>query len=581
MSHTYGSVCSGIEAVSVAWESLGFFTPAWFSENDRAASELLAERWPDVVNLGDMTSLPARVASGEIEAPDILVGGTPCQAFSLAGRRLGFADVRGQLTLSFVDLADAIDQQRAADGDEPCVVVWENVPGVLSHKDNPFGCFLAGLAGEDAPLRPPGKRWGNAGVVLGPQRTIAWRTLDAQFFGLAQRRRRVFVVASARDGFDPGDLLLEFEGVRRDSAPRRETGEAIAGTLDARAAGGGFPGTQGACEGHVVPAERCGLDGIAFTLRVPHHGASWRGDGADNLVVVEAFGGNNQAGPIDVATARSAHGGPHGRLDFESETFVVQPTLYSIMPMNSGKDYKARAVDVAQPLMAAGPVGGNQGGDYIVQSVALRGRDEGATAELGGDLAHALRASGGGGDKPHVLAPVHAFDARQQDVIQYGDLTGPLDTDGHSIAIAFSCKDHGADASPEMAPTLRAMGHSGSHANAGGQVAVCVTGEITHTLKADGFDGSEDGSGRGQPITVTHMAVRRLMPVECERLQGFPDGHTAILKGNRWTADGPRYKQIGNSMAVNVMRWIGRRLADALAPKPAMDWRLIALLLID
>lgn len=232
----------------------------------------------------------------------------------------------------------------------------------------------------------------------------------------------------------------------------------------------------------------------------------------------------------------------------------------------------------------------------VAYSVALRGRDGGATAELGDNLAGTLRASGGGGDKAHVLA--------------------------------FSAKDHGGDATVEMAPTMRSMGHDGSHANGGGQLAVCVTGTVTHCLKAEGFDASEDGTGRGQSITVAHsvrlantssngwgiqeevthtldstsgpavhsgMAVRRLIPVECERLQGFPDDYTLIpwteyqrlqkratKAGSSFEAelrkrgkilrgpdpidcpDGPRYKALGNSMAVTVMAWIARRLHAAL-----------------
>ena len=164
-----------------------------------------------------------------------------------------------------------------------------------------------------------------------------------------------------------------------------------------------------------------------------------------------------------------------------------------------------------------------------------------------------------------------------------------------NAVLAFSCKDHGSDAG-EIAPTLRAMNHSGSHANAGGQVAVCITGEITHTLKAEVFDGSEDGTGRGQPIvacrdvaqTLTSnygkqvdntdsslgpnvvsstSAVRRLTPRECERLQGMADDYTQIPwrgKPASECPDGPRYKAIGNSKAVTVVRWIGRRLLQQL-----------------
>jgi len=216
----FGSVCSGIEAASVAWHPLGW-RAAWLAEIEKFPSAVLAHHYPDVPNLGDMTTIAARIAAGEVAAPDVLVGGTPCQAFSVAGLRGGLADARGQLTLSYVELANAIDDARSSRGEQPVIIVWENVPGVLSSKDNAFGCFLAGLAGESCELKPPGRKWSNAGCVFGPQRTVAWRILDAQFFGVAQRRRRVFVVASARDGFDPTAVLFEFEGVRRDLAPAR------------------------------------------------------------------------------------------------------------------------------------------------------------------------------------------------------------------------------------------------------------------------------------------------------------------------------------------------------------------------
>lgn len=214
----YGSVCSGIEATSVAWETLGW-TPTWLSEIEPFPCRVLAHHWPNVPNLGDMTTIAARVRSGEVEAPDVLVGGTPCQSFSLAGLRKGIADPRGQLTFSFGELADVIDQRRAARGQPPCIIVWENVPGVLTSKDNAFGCFLALLAGENNALIPPRNKWPNAGCVFGPQRAAAWRVLDAQFFGVAQRRRRVFVIASARDGFDPASVLFERESVRGNTAP--------------------------------------------------------------------------------------------------------------------------------------------------------------------------------------------------------------------------------------------------------------------------------------------------------------------------------------------------------------------------
>lgn len=163
----YGSVCSGIEAASVAWRPLGL-APAWFAEIDRFACALLAHHYPRVPNHGDLLQLPLRMLAGELEAPDILVGGTPCQAFSLAGLRQGLADPRGALTLSYVELADAIDHIRAYERRPPAVFVWENVPGVLSDRGNAFGCLLAALAGESTALCPSRPRWAHAGVVLGP-----------------------------------------------------------------------------------------------------------------------------------------------------------------------------------------------------------------------------------------------------------------------------------------------------------------------------------------------------------------------------------------------------------------------------
>ncbi|HDS7864498.1 TPA: Dam family site-specific DNA-(adenine-N6)-methyltransferase [Escherichia coli] len=241
----YGSVCSGIEAASIAWEPLGM-RPAWFAEIEPFPSAVLAHRWPHVANLGDMTKLAKKVLAGEIESPDVLVGGTPCQAFSIAGLGGGLDDERGALTLKYVELANAIDDKRAESFLKPAVIVWENVPGVLSSADNAFGCFLAGLAGEDAPFEPgdrpeSGKsnafwrwdvktgchapKWPQCGCIYGPQRKVAWRILDAQYFGVAQRRRRVFVVASARTDLDPATVLFEFEGVRRNIAPSRGEGK--------------------------------------------------------------------------------------------------------------------------------------------------------------------------------------------------------------------------------------------------------------------------------------------------------------------------------------------------------------------
>jgi DNA (cytosine-5)-methyltransferase 1 len=223
----FGSVCSGIEAASVAWHPLGW-EAAWLSEIEPFPCAVLKHHYPDVPNHGDMTLLPDRILSGEVEAPDLFCGGTPCQAFSVAGLRNSLDDARGNLSLTFVGIANAIDHVRSVRSASPAIIFWENVPGVLNTKDNAFGCFLGALAGESDQIKPPGDKWTNAGCVFGPQRAVAWRVLDAQYFGVAQRRRRVFVVASARDDFDPASVLFEFEGVRRDTAPSREAGQRIA-----------------------------------------------------------------------------------------------------------------------------------------------------------------------------------------------------------------------------------------------------------------------------------------------------------------------------------------------------------------
>ncbi|XIG33616.1 phage N-6-adenine-methyltransferase [Raoultella ornithinolytica] len=450
----YGSICSGIEAATVAWEPLGW-KAAWFSEIEAFPSAVLAERWPEVVNLGDMTKIAAAVRAGDVQAPDVMVGGTPCQAFSIAGLRNGLADARGQLTLSYVELANAIDDKRIEHGEEEAIFVWENVPGVLTSHDNDFGCFLAGLAGESCELKPSGGKWTHSGCVYGPQRTIAWIVKDAQYFGVAQRRKRVFVVASARKGFDPGQVLFESEGVRRDTPPSREPQTSVA-ALTARGVG------------------TCGAD-----------------DNQAQAGHLLAFGGGNTGGNIDVAACLTAKG---QRIDFEVETFAVHGT-----------------------------------------------QDPDTNLELA-----------------HTLGRNHGQE---------------------NAWIAFSYKDHGADASEDLSPTLRAGNSDNSNANGGQPPAIAYAFKPGQGAKARGIGFAEEqsptltsaSSGTNLTPAVMHgVSVRRLMPVECERLQGFPDNHTQISwRGKEATEcpDGPRYRAIGNSMAVPVMRWIGERIAAALPVK--------------
>lgn len=446
----YGSVCSGIEAASKAWEPLGW-KPAWFSEIEPFPSAVLAHHWPEVTNLGDMTKISDAVRAGDVGAPDVLVGGTPCQAFSIAGLREGLSDDRGQLTLSYVELANAIDAKRRERGEPEAIIVWENVPGVLSSKDNAFGCFLAGLAGESSELQPAGGKWTHAGCVSGPERVIAWRVLDAQFFGVAQRRRRVFVVASARKGFDPAAVLFELDSVRRDSAPRRETQKAVA-ALTARGVGTCGADDNQAQAGHLIA--ECANGDASHTLK--GEGFDGSEDGTGRGVPVVAFGGGNTSGNIDVAACLTAKG---QRIDFEVETFAVHGT---------------QDPDTNREL--AHTLGRNNGQENAIVTepftLAIRGRSEGSTVEVRNDgTANALLTPNGG------------------------------------------------------------------------------------------------RAGMGVGAIGWGMQVRRLTPIECERLQGFPDNHTMIGWRGKDAAecpDGPRYKAIGNSMAVPVMRWIGERITAAI-----------------
>ena len=151
MNIRYGSVCSGIEAAAVAWHPLGW-RAEWYAEIEPFPCAVLAHHYPETPNHGDMTRLAAMVLSGKIPAPEVLVGGTPCQAFSVAGMREGLADPRGALTIKYVELLDAIDHVRTKRGEPEAVCTWENVPGVLSDKGNAFGCFLGAPQSHPEPI---------------------------------------------------------------------------------------------------------------------------------------------------------------------------------------------------------------------------------------------------------------------------------------------------------------------------------------------------------------------------------------------------------------------------------------------
>lgn len=445
----FGSVCSGIEAASVAWASLGW-KAAWFSEIEPFPCEVLKHHFPDVTNMGDMTLLPERIASGEVEPPDMLCGGTPCQAFSYAGKRRSLDDYRGNLSLTFCDIADSIDEVRTICGDEPCIIFWENVPGVLSTKDNAFGCFLGQLVGADAPLSSGSTRWPCAGAVAGPKRKAAWRVLDAQHFGVPQRRRRVFVVASARERVDPAEILFERKGVCGDSekgGSRRQ--DAAAFTLGSFAQYREGVGTLKAQGGDI-------------------------GGGSETLIV-------------GTLTAQDAEKQFANNQAVDTGMLVVEPSVYD---MTHACDV-IRESDKAPTLQARMGTGGNQ------IPLVLSENGSNRTVCVG--------------------------------------ITPPLKTTTPCYCLAEN--------------TI------GREPKNGGN-GLGVSEDLGFTLNATGVHGV---------MQCSH--VRRLTPVECERLQGLPDNWTRIPYRGKTEAkcpDAPRYKAIGNSWAVPVVRWIGNRIKENL-----------------
>lgn len=524
MSLVYGSVCSGIEAASVAWEPLGW-KPKFFAEIDKFPSRVLAHRFGSnmpgddlpkngVPNFGDFTKITAD--AGPI---DLLVGGTPCQSFSVAGKRLGLDDPRGNLALEYLSLARRLRARW---------IVWENVPGVLSSRSDDgssdFATFLS--------------------FVRECGYGFAYRVLDAQYVrvdgyarAVPQRRRRVFVVGYLGDWRRAAAVLLEPEGMRGDTPPRRQSGQRPAPTLAARTRGGGGLGTD------------FDLDGGLISMAHGQAGAEICLDHGPTLSC-------NHEAPI-VAHALRAEGFDAS----EDGTGRGTPIVPVAMPLTAGMAKSAARMPHEQGALIP-----------VEQPFAfdMRGREEGAMPEGPHDIAN-IRAASGGSSRSYVAEPV-AFDclAAGKTGFSVGEVPGALHGGGKSggrAAVAFSCKDYGADAADEVSPTMRAMGHGDSHANAGGQLAVAFQDRVRGD-DGRGYDrppaASLDVCGTLETVKPFNVAlpwaVRRLTPRECERLQGFPDDFTAIPRGNKPVADGPRYKALGNSMAVNVMRWIGERI---------------------
>ena len=602
---TFGSVCSGIEAASVAWEPLGW-RASWFAEIEPFPSAVLKHHYPATPNLGDMSKLPELILNMAIDAPDVLCGGTPCQAFSVAGLRGSLNDTRGNLTLTFCEIANAIDAVRAVRGEPPAVIFWENVPGVLSTGDNAFGCFLARLSGETVPLEPTGGKWGNAGYVFGPQRTIAWRTLDAQYFGLAQRRKRIFVIASARTGFDPASILFEWESGRRDSAPGRAARQNAAPlAYPSTPSGGQEPvAIQGSMIGRGDLAGPAGIgasdEGVMYTLTSTDiHGVAAKS-------MPQIVGALTAKGP-------TAMGAP----EVDAGHYLIQPQQWQAIPLdmrNGGRDpekYDAinrQGLGVGEPgdpahtLTSAFVHGVAQPVAYTLDSVASNSMKS-ANPFSGCNIAEITRAldttrgldpaCNQGGlavlqpmpfDTTHITSPENGSNP------QPGAPCHPLSATAHPPAIAFSSVMSNPKVDHDMSPTLMAKypvavafnevgatlkGGSGARGypdpsdgnghNLVGQTSIFLQDDTTPKTQIELANTLRREAGGEGACVYANMIVRRLTPTECERLQGFGDGYTNVpWRGKPESPDGPRYKALGNSWAVPVVQWIGVRIMGAL-----------------
>lgn len=495
------SVCSGIEAASVAWAPLGWKASA-FSEIEPFPCAVLAHHYPDVPNLGDMTKFKDWPDDLSI---DLLCGGTPCQSFSVAGLRAGLADPRGNLMLTYLAIAAKY---------RPKWVVWENVPGVLSSwsGDEPpsdleegqeweavetsdFGSFLAGL--------------GQLGYGF------AYRVLDAQYFGVPQRRRRVFVVGCLGDWRAAAAVLFERHSLQGHPAPRREPAEDAAATL----AGG----------------------------------ARKRGGFSYDDVPAVAFGGNNTRGPIEVATALNACASASGRMDFESETFIAQPGI-------------AYVPEIAATMVARSSRGGGQTNspghqaDHELIALDLRNGTQ-------SDVAQTIQAAGLGterGGNPNAIPHVLAFDCKASghSGFGFGEVAGTQRARGHADshtnggghqAVAFQSSQSGVRID-DVHATLDSNNGPRRHNGAllGMQVRRLTPRECE----------------RLQGFPDNYTLVQHGLRIRPEKLEadwvkylarGNPKGLTREEAAGM-AADGPRYKALGNSWAVPCARWIGSRI---------------------
>jgi len=550
----YGSVCSGIEAASVAWHHLGW-EAQWFSEIEHFPSEVLKYRFPAVENLGDMTKLTTN-ETFKASTIDLLVGGTPCQSFSVAGLRGGLADPRGNLMLTFLSLADS---------KKPRWIVWENVPGVLSsNKGKDFATFLGAL--------------GELGYGF------AYRVLDAQHFGVAQRRRRVFVVGYLGDWRVAAAVLFERESLQRDIKSSRKKREEVASDAQGSVGTTVFAGNQ--------------QSEVAATLQTTCDDYS-RADGFNVIIDRAAFnqGENAQYEPrIEEGETMSSlvAKGPHA----VAQPIAIAENTIGRQPMNGGNGDGFTEDGPMYTLNATGVHG-------VAQPLYYESHPHDSRVNGPKDVADTVSAKygTGGGNTPLVQQPFRKVRRAQSDsdfetwekdetanTLNCFDVGDVRSTNVVAQPIAF---DTFNQTTSNVNQTIKSP--QGGVNESIGVVAQPIAVDwrtaqvdqgITQTLKTDlakmsgpciAVDtynqtvnertsqtiGSSASDVNHYGAVMHSMAIRRLTPKECERLQGFPDDWTQIPYRNKpadQCPDGPRYKACGNSMAVPVMRWIGERI---------------------
>jgi len=486
----YLSVCSGIEAATVAWHPLGW-EAVGFSEIEKFPSQVLAHHYPNVPNLGDMTKFKEWNLESNI---DVFVGGTPCQSFSVAGLRKGLDDPRGNLMLTYLAIADK---------HRPRWLVWENVPGVLSSNGGKdFGTFLGGL--------------GELGYGF------AYRVLDAQYFGVAQRRRRVFVVGYLGDWRRAAAVLFERHSLSGNPAPRRQKRESVTASI----------GTG------IESSIDCGVE-----LTGPLSARDYKDAGTDGM-------NKNSAKMIPVTKVWPAEVSSTLDTTFGTKQGLEDQHVNAGCPMFVPAEPIALAENTIgrQPENGGNGDGFTDGGPmYTLNATGVHG----VAQPISFDMAQITSKVNGTRVEPGL--PVSTLAKGSQMHVAQPVFFEPRSPDGVPRIYPME----GA------APTLNTMG--------GGQREPCVTHPSICLMDQGGsvMNVEHDMTGTlrrethgHEPVVMQQMAVRRLTPKECERLQGFPDNYTDIMPKNKATPDGPRYKALGNSMAVPVMAWIGKRIQE-------------------